>query len=176
MLTGTRPFAGEDVSEVAASVSGEGTGLVAAPFRSFACARHRHQALSAEESETTNRRHAGRSARARRRVRRASAVWRRQFPQPMVCSNLALVIAPAVVATAAVTGRGSWILLRSDSPRSVTRLQMPTPAGQTFFFNGRPIVAISPSGRQVAFQAGLGLWLRSLDELEAKSIPGAERR
>src|SRR4029078_6151103 len=34
--------------------------------------------------------------------------------------------------------------------------------------------AIPPPGRQVAFQAGLGLWLRSLDELEAKPIPGAE--
>jgi len=51
---------------------------------------------------------------------------------------------------------------------------MPLPAGQTFYFNGRQMVAIAPSGRQVTFSAGFGLWLRSLDELEAKPVPGAE--
>jgi serine/threonine-protein kinase len=36
------------------------------------------------------------------------------------------------------------------------------------------MVAISPDGRHVAFSAGLGLWLRSLDALQAKPVPGAE--
>jgi eukaryotic-like serine/threonine-protein kinase len=174
MLTATRPFAGEDVSEVAASV------LAREPDWSR---------LPADLSPALGvliRRCLQKNPKQRigdmQDVRLAlEGAFDVSQPSGDVSShnrwsarNLALVIAAVVATTAAVTGLAAWILLRSEGPRSVTRLQMLLPAGQTFYFNGRPIVAISPSGRQVAFQAGLGLWLRSLDELEAKPIPGAE--
>ena len=80
----------------------------------------------------------------------------------------------AAAVTAVVAGLAMWSRNPPvDVPR-VTRLQMPLPAGQDFYFNGRHILAISPSGTQVAFTAGPGLWLRSLDELEARQVPGTE--
>jgi len=174
MLTGTRPFAGEDVSEVAASVLAREPDWSRLPadlppalgvvIRRCLQKNPKQRIgdmqdvrLALEGAFEADQPSGGVTPRNRRSAR-----------------TLALVIGSAVLATAAATGLAAWMLLRSDSPRSVTRLQMPTPAGQTFYFNGRAIVAISPSGRQVAFQAGLGLWLRSLDELEAKPIPGAE--
>jgi serine/threonine-protein kinase len=173
MLTGTRPFAGEDVSEVAASV------LAREPDWS------RLPADLSPGLDVVMRRCLQKNPKQRigdMQDVRLALEGAFDVRQPSTdtshnrwsARNLAVLIAAAVVTTAAVTALAAWILLRSDSPRSVTRLQMPLPAGQTFYFNGRPIVAISPSGRQVAFQAGLGLWLRSLDELEAKPIPGAD--
>ena len=88
--------------------------------------------------------------------------------------RLALLIAAAVSVTAGVTGLSVWSLARPVAAPIVARMQMPWPAGQPLYFSGRHVVAISPSGSHVAFTAGLGLWLRPLDQLEARLVPGTE--
>jgi len=89
--------------------------------------------------------------------------WRRMLP-----------IAAAVALTAAFVGSATWLAGQPGDRPIVSRLEMLVPPGQSFYFNGRHLVAISPDGTRVAYTAGLGLWLHSLDELEAKSVPGAE--
>ena len=85
-----------------------------------------------------------------------------------------LALAAAVLVTAAATGLVMWRLAPSSEPRVVSRLSMALPPGQPFYFNGRHVVAISPDGRLVAYNAGLGLWFHPLDQLEARPVPGAE--
>ena len=88
--------------------------------------------------------------------------------------GLSFTVLAAVAVTAVVAGLAVWNNTGPVDVPVVTRLQMPLPAGQDFYFNGRHIVAISPSGDRVAFTAGPGLWLRSLDQLQARQIPGTE--
>jgi serine/threonine-protein kinase len=86
----------------------------------------------------------------------------------------ALALAAAVLVTATVTGLVMWRLAPSSEPRVVSRLSMALPPDQSFYFNGRHLVAISPDGQLVAYNAGLGLWIHPLDQFEARSVPGAE--
>ena len=90
-------------------------------------------------------------------------LWRRMLP-----------IAAALAITAALTGLMVWRLTPSGEVRNVTRLHMTLPPGQPFYFSGRHLVAISPDGKYVAYTAGQGLWLHPLDQLEARTVPGAE--
>jgi Tol biopolymer transport system component len=90
--------------------------------------------------------------------------WRRLLP-----------LAASAVVAASLSGLAAWSLASStESPPSVSRMRLTLPPGNDFYFNGRHLVAISPSGTQVAYSAGLGLWIHSLDELEARPVAGAE--
>ena len=90
-------------------------------------------------------------------------LWRRMVP-----------IAAAVAVTAAVAGLTAWSLAPKPQAPIVSRLHMTLPSGHPFYFNGRHLVAISPDGTNVAYTAGLGLWLHSIAQLEARQVPGAE--
>ena len=86
-----------------------------------------------------------------------------------------LPIGVAAMLAAAVAGGSVWSLDGpSGTPPTVARMRLTLPAGNDFYFNGRHLVAVSPTGRHVAYSAGLGLWIHSLDELEARPVAGAE--
>src|SRR4030095_1338280 len=89
--------------------------------------------------------------------------WRRMLP-----------IAAVVAVTAAVAGLTAWTLAPKPSAPVVSRLHMTLPSGHPFYFNGRHLVAISPDGTKVAYKAGLGLWLHSIHQLDARQVPGTE--
>lgn len=91
------------------------------------------------------------------------SVWRGAVPAAL-----------AALAAIAIAG-AAWSLTRaSAAPPIVSRMRLTLPPDNDFYFNGRHLVAISPSGRHVAYTAGLGLWLHPLDQLEARPVPGAE--
>jgi serine/threonine-protein kinase len=98
----------------------------------------------------------------------SDAVARRVPPR-----HRAMLVGMSALAIAATTV-AAWLALRPAETPATTRLQVPLPPGQDFYFNGRQVVAIAPDGRRMAFSAGLGLWLRSLDRLEAEAVPGAQ--
>ena len=76
-------------------------------------------------------------------------------------------------AAAAIAGAAAWLL--KPVPRvAVTRLQFPVPVGQSFSNVGRNVIAISPDGTRVVYNAGLRLNVRVMAEAEAKPIPGTE--
>jgi Tol biopolymer transport system component len=80
---------------------------------------------------------------------------------------------------AAITGLAIWHLKPSPSPQTVTRTVITLLPGQQLagVENG-PAVALSPDGTHLAYAARQGgvqqLYLRAMDSLEAKPIPGTE--
>ncbi len=57
----------------------------------------------------------------------------------------------------------------------VTRFRVPLPEGQQFTTFARRVVTISPDGTTVAFTAGGRLYLRAMSDLEPRLLAGAER-
>ncbi len=91
-----------------------------------------------------------------------------------------LHVVAAIALAAMVAGVSVWTLKPTD-PRPVSRLEYNLPEGLAVLVpNGRPAVAISPNGEQFVYYANSigdseeGLYVRSMDELEARIIPGAE--
>jgi serine/threonine-protein kinase len=85
------------------------------------------------------------------------------------------IVPIAAVATAVVSiAVALWSLTRAPEPvaRSVVRSILPLPDGESLY-EGES-VAISPNGRYVAYVAGDRVYLRGIDELEARRVEGGE--
>ena len=89
-------------------------------------------------------------------------VWQR--PVPLALAGLALLVIGGLVV---------WSLTRPAPPR-MARFPIPLAADQTFTFTGRTLVAVSPDGSQVVYAANNSLWLRPVDQLQAVQVPGTE--
>jgi Tol biopolymer transport system component len=78
---------------------------------------------------------------------------------------------------AATSGLAIWNL-KPLPPRPVSRTVITLPPGQRLAGLGQPAVALSPDGTHLAYVAIQGgtqqLYLRSMDSLEARPIPGTE--
>ena len=81
---------------------------------------------------------------------------------------------------AAIIGLAAWNLKPTPpAPRPVTRTVITLPPGQQLAgLDSGPSVALSPEGTRLAYVATQGgtqqLYLRAMDSLESKSIPGTE--
>jgi eukaryotic-like serine/threonine-protein kinase len=87
----------------------------------------------------------------------------------------------ALLLGAAISGVAIWNLkpLPAPGPQPVTRTVINLPPGQQLAgLDSGPAVALSPDGAQLAYVALQGgvqqLYLRAMDSLEAKPIPGTE--
>jgi Tol biopolymer transport system component len=175
MLTGTRPFAGEDMSDTLASVLKVEPDWSALPAEVpprvrvalRACLqKDRKQrigdvqsvrlalegALDSGASQTTQAAEAGHDS-----------VWRRAAPPAL-----------AALATALLGGFAAWDFWPTAEPRAVSRFDHVVPEGQQFRGVLRNVIALSPDGRQFAYNTTGGLYLRRFGELEARVIPGTE--
>jgi Tol biopolymer transport system component len=65
-------------------------------------------------------------------------------------------------------------MLKPSSPRPIARLGILVTDGQNFTNNTRPVLAISPDGTQIVYEANRRLHLRWLSEPDARPIPGTE--
>ena len=72
-----------------------------------------------------------------------------------------------------VAGAVVWNL-KPAPPRPIVRFDYELPEGQTFRGGGRTVVALSPDGSQFVYNVSNGLYLRSMDEPEARLISGTE--
>ena len=174
MVTGRRPFAGDDVSEVLASVlarepdwsqlPGELPPTVVAVSSGAAFTRMRNAASAT--SATCCWRSKVRST--RRRPRRRAPVP----AQPPRWKRVVQIAAAALVAAAA-TGLLMWAQRPWRRPHRRSH-------GSTSFslrsqeLRGpqRSVVAVAPDGRAFVYRAADGLYLRSLGDLEPRLIPG----
>jgi serine/threonine-protein kinase len=106
-------------------------------------------------------------------------------PSPSVASRakqwrwwLASGIA-AVVVVAAAASLVTWNL-KPSPPKPVTRTVINLPPGQHLAELGRPVLALSSDGRQLAYVAATQgsatpqIYLRAMDSAEARAIPGTE--
>jgi serine/threonine-protein kinase len=90
-------------------------------------------------------------------------------------------LAPFVLALTVVSAIAIWALVRrAEAPKGeVSRFSIHVPSEQALTWVNDPSVAISPDGRSLVYAGGAGneqrLYLRSVDQLESRPIPGTER-
>jgi eukaryotic-like serine/threonine-protein kinase len=88
-----------------------------------------------------------------------------------------VVLAIAGVAIAALVATAIW-KLKPAPPQSVTRTVVSLPPDQRLAALDQPVVALSPDGSNLAYAAVRGgtqqIFLRALDSLEARPMPGTE--
>ncbi|HSR15852.1 MAG TPA: protein kinase [Gemmatimonadales bacterium] len=84
-------------------------------------------------------------------------------------------LAAAVALGALVTAAVMWLLLRPapPAPPVVTRFAV-DPGEASVRGSQSPALALSPDGRRLVFPGREGLYLREMDQLEARLIPGTQ--
>jgi eukaryotic-like serine/threonine-protein kinase len=80
-------------------------------------------------------------------------------------------VAAVVVLTAIASVLAVWNL-RKPEPRQVTRFSYELPKAQQF--GEERAIAISPDGKRFVYSTNEGLYLRSMDTMDARLLPGTE--
>jgi len=88
--------------------------------------------------------------------------------------RLGLAWVAAVAALGAVVGGLAIWNLKKPELRQVIRFDYQLPEGQEFSKTLEPVLAISPDGKHIVYSTPQGLYLRSIDALTAKLLPGTE--
>ena len=84
-------------------------------------------------------------------------------------------IAVTAVASVIVAGVAGWYLKPSELG-PVIRFYHVLPEGRTFTGTGRPVIAVSPDGSEFLYNTNEGLYLRSMDELDARLVSEEDLR
>ena len=175
ILAGKRAFAGEDVTDTLAAVvrsepSWDALPDAVSPTLRVYLRRCLHKdskqrvgdirdmRLALEGAFETGVSHAEKSLAA------PEPVWRRALPLALAAALGALIV-----------GFLTWNPLPQDAP-AVTRFTYDLPDGTPFRIANQTIMAFSPDGRHFVYntQAGGGLYLRTMGELEARLILGTQ--
>jgi Tol biopolymer transport system component len=177
MLTGTRAFEGEDVSDTLASVLRAEPKWSALPSeapdairrllrRSLEKDRSRRLSdigvarLEIDEALTTPA--ISRDAPAAAAVVPPRPSWKRAIP-----------LALTAIVVGALGAAAGW-MLKPGPPLAVSRSRFILPDPQRFTSFLRQLIAISPDGMQMAYIADNRLYLRSLSEFDPRPIAGSE--
>jgi eukaryotic-like serine/threonine-protein kinase len=95
--------------------------------------------------------------------------------RPAASKTARVAVSVALVAAGAVAaGIIGWSLWPEPAPAMIDRWSHSFPPGLLFRNRGRPVIALSPDGRRFVYNTTDGLYVRSMDELEARRIPGTE--
>ena len=174
MLSGQRAFEGSDVSEVLASVLAREPDWTALPegmspvLRTY-LRRCLHKDPKQRIADVQDLRLALEGAfemtapRDAEIVAAVQPIWRRVLPVPA-----------AFVVGGLFAGLIGWNLWPTTEPAVLSRFIHSLPNGQFFRNIGRPIFELSPDGRSFVYNTRDGLYLRRMDELEARLLAGTE--
>ena len=174
MLTGKQLFSGDTVSDTLAAVLTKEPDFSALPG-------NLHPSIvemlaRCLEKDPQNRCHDIADARIdiQKVLSNQSGVLLRPLTQVKPKTRLfnALPWIAVIVVTAIVAGAAVWYL-RAPEPRQVARFYHELPEDQQFNVSTSPI-GISPDGKQLVYSTTAGLYLRSLNSLDAKLIAGTE--
>ena len=173
MLTGRSAFQGEDVTEILASVIKTRADLDLLPA-------HINPAVSKVLSrcleKDTNKRFRD-IGDVQYELEQVSADPGGIFTKPsegvQAATQSKLPWLAAIIAGMVVAGVTVWSL-RAPEPGRVSRFDYELPEEINFRNTGRPVLAISPNGEHFVYNGTEGLYLRSIDALEARLIPGTE--
>ena len=176
MLTGQKPFVGDDVSDTLALVLKFEPKWDALPID--APSRIRQLIQACLQKDPKQRVHDVADVRLAMEGAFETAV---SAPSEPVSPTLPVWQRPMSIAVVAlpslsVGGVAMWSLVRPAPPPPglVARFPIPLAADQNFAPDNRSLAAISPDGSQVVYQANRSLWLRSVDQLQAIQVPGTE--
>ena len=172
MLTGARPFTGENTSDVLAHIVGRDPDFGALPAATPEGLRRLLRRLFARDP-------ASRCASMTDAVLEIDVAegeierrWRLTGGRRALIAGglLAVVVIAAVVAV--ILPRQRW-WGRSAAP---VRLAVPIPASDTLLLSSQQVAALSPDGSTIVYRAVrqgvVQLFARSLDSLESRAIPG----
>jgi eukaryotic-like serine/threonine-protein kinase len=174
MLTGRVAFRGEDVSEILASVIKGDVKLDLLPANLHSRV---HEVIIRCLQRDLNKRYQD-IRDARYEIEQALAdpggVLVQQPEKAENRMNLARIL-PWVMAALgiAIAGVVLWIW-RTPEPRQVVRFYYELPKNQEFSNFMDRNLAVSPDGKYLVYGTGAGLYRRSIDDLDAKIIPGTE--
>ena len=90
-------------------------------------------------------------------------------PRPILPWVLATFVLATIVAVIA-----TWNLKPTEPQPLAARFYHELPDGQIFTRTGRPVVAVSPDGSQLVYVANQQLYLRNLDQMAARPIQGTD--
>jgi eukaryotic-like serine/threonine-protein kinase len=175
MLTGQAAFQGEDITEILASVVKGGANLDLLPANLHP--RVREVIIRCLQKDLKKRYHD--IADVRYEIEQSLADPGGVLVQPAVAaeprakSRTLLWVAAAVVVTAIIAGIAAWELKPTES-RQVVRFDYDLPEGQQFSNISNRVLAISQDGKEFVYSTTKGLYLRFLEELTARLIPGTE--
>ena len=171
MLTGVRPFTGGSAAEVIAQITRRDPDLDALPAATPDCVRRLVRRLLARDPA----KRLGSMAEAVREIDAAEAAIQRRWSLPVnrrAAAVLVTTVAMVLVVTLVGIQSGWW---RSSAP---LRLGVPIPASDTLLLSNQQVATISPDGSTIVYRAvrqgRVQLFVRSLDELESRPIPGTE--
>jgi len=178
MLTGRQAFRGPMVSDILASVLARDPDLTALPERLHP--RIRELIQRCLEKDPKRRWQAIGDVRVELERILSSGEINAQAPAALALSTKAKVrfLLPWAAAAALLAGVAAWVFkpVPPAEPRPLIRFEYLVPSGplQVFRNTGRTIVAFSPDGRHFVYNAVGGLYIRSLDSLTSRIIPGTE--
>ena len=176
MLTGGAPFSGKDVTDILAAVIRSEPEWNSLPVNLHA--RLREVLERCLEKEAKDRYGSINDARVdiQKVLNDPSGV----FVQPGVTAKprkklrIGLPwVAAALALTAIIAVLIGWNL-KPTEPLQVSRSYYELPKDQQFGIHMSPFLAVSPDGKQFAYSASGGLYLRSMDELDARHISGTD--
>ena len=172
MLTGKRAFQGDDVSDTLAAVLRAQPDFGKLPSETPpALGRVLRLCLT---KDSKNRVHDIADVRLAMDGAFETGSERSARAAPVAVSRWTLPTLAAVFASL-VTGLVFWSLTRSTPPE-LTRFAYDLPAAHQLRSRDQQVLAVSPDGRRFVYNTIDGLYLRSMDELEARVLPGTERR
>jgi eukaryotic-like serine/threonine-protein kinase len=179
MLTGRRPFDGEDVTDVMVAVLSKEPDWTALPARVPGSIR----ALIRRCLEKDRKRRLDSAAAARLEIEDAlspstsTATETHPSTPRRGALMLSLGLGAGLIAAVGAYMLGTNASRVASAPPAVTRLVIQPPAGTQIIATHREI-AVSADGRQVAFiargAAGQHIYVRRLDELESQQVAGTE--
>ena len=179
LLTGKQAFHGEDITEILAAVVKSEPDWTALPANISPSIRVLLQRCLRKD----RRQRTPDAAILRIEIEDALAAPATASPTAAaigvgVLGRRAILLGAGCLATACVvTGLAVWYLKPTPS-KPVTRTVITLPADQRLAADENPAVVISPDGRLLAYAAIQGgvqhLYLRAMESLEAKAIPGTE--
>jgi serine/threonine-protein kinase len=177
MLSGQRAFKGEDVSDTLAAVLREDIDLTALPSSTPASvrtlvarcldrdARRRLRDLGEARIVLDDPRAAASAIPVAANVGAGQSPWRGALP-----------VALAAALAAAIGGAAGWFAGRQPPTAArVTRFLLPLPEGQNFPSAApRSVLALSTDGGEIVYATQVGLFRRSMSDIEAHAIRGTE--
>ena len=174
MLTGRRPFDGDEITDVLARILERNVDFSAIPAATPPGIRRLVQRCLEKDP--------------RRRLRdigdarseldgaediavAADATHTGTFTLPRWA---AVVVAAAFVTMIAAIAVAGWLRGAPAAPATVSRFAIPVPSGFQMFVGQNPSLAISPDGKTIVFETDGRLHRRSLDRFESEAIPATE--
>jgi len=181
MLSGKRPFEGDDISDTLAAVLRQEVNWNALPASTPAAVkrlimrclerdvrrrlRDIGEARIVLEDPSTSAAAGGdlgTSDSGAARIERRRPLWKRALP-----------VAAAATLAALLAGPAGWYL--KPSPAAVvTRFSLTLPEGRTFTSPARHFLNISPDGTEIVYVGNSRLYLRKIWEIEAQPIAGTD--